>query len=577
MCRVRSEVPVGRPWKQHKKPRFAMEVSGALLPPQHKQEPAEDPEIQNKMGLIEALLELMVKHEEHTFAKHVAAGASLEEITGLIKHLRRGLAAFEVGTLAGAARAWRRFSLWCSERVPPVQPLPAPAIRITVFVDAIFEGTAASQNRRNAGGFGAARSVVFGLQFLEQKLGLPLEINTKELLLLGDRASVRSRQSALLQPGAIRRLEEWALSSDGVKSLLAAAACILTYACLRFKHGQRSRAPFTVNGIAQSICSRGKSGRRDPFTWVVPVRGVFVSDLPELYRTRMAQAGLKDVPFVVPALPKGVRLEQAKEVRNAPMSRQAFQRILKKLIELGPGEQPGSFAVDTSGVTTRGMRRLCASVALATGVSAADATALGNWMDKMPSEGSKTGASLGASMSFRYMDDAMKIAAQHRVKTWVLAGIRRVVAAPESRVWTWDQTEALQLLAATDSASAGSCTVRPVECESTGSSSDSSACESMSGSSSSSEEMDGRIYERSLVEWVTAVASDARLHIVNETSDQHHPKCGAKITDRDVGVGADLAESMHPEKNWCGRCAKHLRDDRRRRSLPIVGTTETER
>ena len=85
MRRVRSGVPAGRTWQQHMKPRFVLEVFGALSPTQNTQGPEEDPDIQRKMSPAEVLLELMVKRVEHTLGRHVAVGAYLEEFPSPIK------------------------------------------------------------------------------------------------------------------------------------------------------------------------------------------------------------------------------------------------------------------------------------------------------------------------------------------------------------------------------------------------------------------------------------------------------------------------------------------------------------
>ena len=172
--------------------------------------------------------------------------------------LRAKYATYSPDTLRNAVAAWRRWSAWCERQTPRLPPLPMQAVPAAMFLSSVQRGEGVK--RRNAGGPGAVGTVLSGLKFLRDHLGLHMHLDDELVSAPADAEPPKPLKQA--PPFTIRDLgcfERLTSSPSQIFRYLGSAAALLTYSGVRFKHAQRSSFVSELEGSLRLRCSRGKT------------------------------------------------------------------------------------------------------------------------------------------------------------------------------------------------------------------------------------------------------------------------------------------------------------------------------
>ena len=265
------------------------------------------------------------------------------------------LTSYSADTLRTALAAWRRWSAWILKQAPPIPPLPALEVHVALFARQVFLG--ADVHRRNAGGSGAVASVLAGLRFLHDHLGL--DIRTRDSLVSSvtlDEEAKPLKQAEPLQLRDLAVLEALMESPNDVLSFLCCAALALTYGGVRFRHLQRSKPSHSVKEGVVFTCHQGKTRKNGrpaaPFQWFLPQHGVWRRDLADTFCEKWRQLTSQSVGFLVPSLwPYRTTLQKAKGFVLLRMNVSSWNRVIRQLVSVEvatwprrTGEEPSSYS-----------------------------------------------------------------------------------------------------------------------------------------------------------------------------------------------------------------------------------------
>ncbi|CAE8599332.1 unnamed protein product [Polarella glacialis] len=494
------------------------------------------------------------------------------------------LTSYSPETLRSALAAWRRWSVWCSKRKPPVPVLPAKALHLALFTQSVFRGD--DVQRRNAGGPGAVQTVVSGLKFLAEHLGL--NVDAGDSLLRVSIAAAPSRLRRLPEHFLLRDFavfEHLAESQNEVVSFLALCALANSYGGPRFRHMQRSHPDFVRHDELVCLCSQGKVRRggapAPPFQWLIPANGIWVRNLAGSLETKWKAITGGMATFLIPALtPYKAPVMRATGFALVPMSAAAWQSTLRALVQLGP---PSWCLRPVEPPATKSGRRALATAAQAMGMPLHERLALGNWQDDLAAEPSARFAAPAGSHPVRYAGEDVKLQAQSLAKNKIIAALRaaaRNCGEEDIPSWTWGgplpallqtlegTTElaprhpAFQTLTAPTLQAPALVRAAVANADEPDARPDAEAT-SLSSSDSSSDDTASEASEAESLEWcLPQGAPEAKLRRAHPTKltmlGFRRPACCSVSKEPLVGSSFELAMKRHGEHQWCPRCAADL-------------------
>ena len=443
-----------------------------------------------------------------------------------------------ITTLQSALRVMRKWKRHCGDSgISPWQP---SAVHVALWLRSLREhGPTAPQGAYNT------------LKWLERKVGMCFHCC---LPLVRDQAAVPQShietQATPLLLSVILGLE-WLLSSqnDAVKAL-ALTWLMLTFAVLRFAHLQRSTILEVMeHGIAAraSLGKRRTQGRRRPFEWRAPRKGITNVDLGVAVHAFLKRAFVSASPqsfFLPDFLPKRCGLESATGFAGRAMSIGRFARLSQHMFQQPPFSMS---QMDSSALTSYSARRVLPTIAELARFDPHELLLVGDWK-------SKRGGQEDLSMPMRYADQ--KEHTSLVVKTELPRIMRRVFQCNAQTNASWDRlsnlfpardtSRRLAKAALLERSSAlrvdQADDVRAGEQSSGSSSSDDSSSDSSSSvSTDSSEHVDS-----SNVQWLLSKGSRGHLHLCRPLQLQAkrcHTACNRGLCSPELGTGLDDAFS----------------------------------
>ena len=347
------------------------------------------PESTQASGLAEGLVSLLAEHILLTDrAEQVArlTGAAAAAYYAMVK---RHLSTFSVSTLRGAASAWRRWSAWSQACHATPSLLPADAVSVQLFLEAVRAGTGV--DRRNAGGVHAVERIHAGLAFLATHLRLPIELDfAKPAGAAGDQPPPRAHTNAplWLQDLALAR-EVIDSTSNQVLKFCGLLILVLFTGGVRFAHAQRSKLASQTDEGLIFRCHRGKSRRKGqaapPFEWACPHSSLFTPAHQGSFIALLEQVVPAGQEFLVPTLePYRSTLHQATGFGTQPCSDSGWRAMLRSFVALAPAHWHQRHPGDPC---ARSTRRTLATIAEVLGLSHSERLPLGSWVDPLGKEG----------------------------------------------------------------------------------------------------------------------------------------------------------------------------------------------
>ena len=349
-----------------------------------------------------------------------------EEVEILKRATLRGAYRYHPDRVRGYLSTLRRWQSW-THRVglsAEAQAKPS-ALQLIRFLDEVA-----------AGGPTAASGVVAGLSWWTEHIGYPFPLDDP---LLADFAKPEVGHEVVQRPsltmGACVGLVRMAQANAGTISQLARLVLLVVASGLRFGHIQRSRYQGMSTRLVLARCSRGKRktrGTQPGFEWAAPrvlipgadILGPLHPLLFDLPVRETTQEGFL-VPDIV--MEKGT-LSPASAWSPQPMPASKFLLVLRVLIQLMGIEQAQRFS-------TRSLRRLLPSLALALQVPEEWKCALGDWVEHVRPNPSNKGSGASrpavADMPLLYSDDRRATAGETKLTVWSVAGLRIAEAEGE--------------------------------------------------------------------------------------------------------------------------------------------------
>ena len=342
-------------------------------------------------GLAAVLVSLLAEQVHLTNrAEQVAllTGPAAGEYYAMVK---RHLSSFSVSTLRGAISAWRRWSAWSSSCRTVSSLLPADAVSVQLFLEAVRAGTGVA--RRNAGGVYAVERISAGLAFLATHLRFPIELDfARPAGAVGGQPPSKSHANSPLW------LQDLALARSIVDStcnqvleFCGLLILVLFSGGIRFAHAQRSKL---VSKTAEGLvfrCHRGKNRRSGqaapPFEWACPHSPLLTSTHLDRFIALLRRAVPEGGDYLVPTLhPHRSGLQEATGFGSSPCRDSNWRAILRAFVELSPSDWPPRHPGPPC---ARSTRRALATLAEVLGLSHQERLPLGSWVDPIDEGGRK--------------------------------------------------------------------------------------------------------------------------------------------------------------------------------------------